>query len=107
MVLRRGRAEFSRDGTMELVVAGQQRFHVSADGRRVLERKHMSGECQVRSLDHVNGGGEYMDLTELAVDLPNEAQLLDSAVLGWNFRIVTRRGVWEVARGDLSFVSAR
>ena len=107
LVVRNGHAEFSRDGTMELVVAGQERFRVSADGRTVLEHRRVSGECQVRSLDHVNGGSEYIDVTDLAADLPNEAQLLDSAVLGWNFRIVTRRGVWEVARGDLSFVGTR
>jgi hypothetical protein len=72
-----------------------------------LEHRRVSGECPVRSLDHVNGGSESMDVTDLAADLPNEAQLLDSAVLGWNFRIVTRRGVREVARGDLSFVGTR
>jgi hypothetical protein len=51
----RGRTEFSRDGTMELVVAASSGCTSLRNGRRVLERTHMSGECQVRSLDHVNG----------------------------------------------------
>lgn len=97
--------ETSRDGSMDLVVAGHRRFHVSADGRRVLDQIAMSGPCQVRSLDHVRGNGEFIELTDPAADLPNEAQLLESAVLGWSFRITARRGVWEVVRGGLTLVS--
>jgi hypothetical protein len=97
----------TRDGNMDLVVTGQPRFRVSADGRRVLDRTRMSGACQVRSLNRVRGVGEFIDVTDIEVDLPTEVQLLNSAVLGWNFRIVTRRGVWEIVDGDLSFVAPR
>jgi len=105
MVKRGTYMEVSRDGSMELVVTGHQRFHVSPDGKRVLERVALSGECQVRSLDHVRGNGDVIELMDRSVDLPNEAQLLESAVLGWNFRITSRRGVWEVSAGELSLVS--
>ena len=109
VMVMRGRhvEQLTRDGTMDLVVTGQQRFRVSADGRKLLSRTRMSGPCQVRSLDHVRGAGEFIDVTDTEVELPNEVQLLISTVLGWNFRIVTRRGVWEIVEGELSFVGTR
>lgn len=107
MVRRSGHDESSPQASMELVVAGQHRFHVSADGRTVLEHPPISGACQARTLDKVLGEGDFIDVTDKEVDLPNEAQLLDSAVLGWSFRLVTRRGVWEIVNGYLSLVETR
>ena len=107
MVRRSGHDEYSPRASLELVVTGQHRFHVSPDGRTVLEHPPISGACQVRTFDKLHGEGDFIDVTDTEVDLPNEAQLLDSAILGWSFRLVTRRGVWEVVKGDPSLVEIR
>jgi len=106
-IVRKHQVESSSAGTMELVLTGQHRFHVSADGRQILERTRMSGDCQVRKVDHVRGNGDFIEFSDDSVDVPNETQLMESAILDWSFRITTRRGVWDVARGNLSLVGAR
>lgn len=48
---------------------------------------------------------EIVDVTEPTLDVPNEVQVLMSALSRAVVRVTTRRGTWELARGTLLYVA--
>jgi hypothetical protein len=92
-------------GWTDLVLGGHHLFRVTGDGRRVLEDRKISGRCSIVTVHPERIQEEVIEVAEPTLDVPNEVQLLMSALSKAVVRVTTRRGTWELARGTLLYVA--
>ena len=104
-VIEHGHLSSSSRGTMEFVVAGHHRFHISEDGLTVLDHTQLTPRCKTEKVEMVHPPNAMIEMESLEVDVPDEVQVFTSAVSGWGLRVTTRRGTWELLGGRLSLVA--
>jgi hypothetical protein len=92
-----------------LLVGGHHRFHISANGARVIAHLPLAKSCLTIPLDDPPSGAKTAGVmvTHIVQDSPSEAHVFLSLLHEIPLYVATRRGLWRVQESGIDYLGAR